>query len=74
MRRMAQQTGLSKSSVHRLTQAMERRGVHPASWWWETEEGRRWWTRLVVATPRSLRSQARRGERHDMCVLRSSAP
>ena len=42
VRRMAQQTGLSKSSVHRLTQAMERRGGHPESWLWETEDGRRW--------------------------------
>jgi Family of unknown function (DUF6399)/IclR helix-turn-helix domain len=50
VRRIAQQTGLSKSSVHRLTQAMERRGVHPESWVWETEDGRRWLTRLVVAT------------------------
>src|SRR5687768_248829 len=50
MRRMAQQTGLSKSSVHRLTQAMERRDVHPESWLWETEDGRQWLTRLVVAT------------------------
>jgi DNA-binding Lrp family transcriptional regulator len=50
VRRIAQQTGLSKSSVHRLTQAMERRGRHPESWLWETEEGRRWLTRLVVAT------------------------
>ena len=50
VRRIALQTGLSKSSVHRLTQAMERRGVHPESWVWETEEGRRWLTRLVVAT------------------------
>ena len=50
MRRIAQQTGLSKSSVHRLTQAMERRDVHPESWLWETTEGRRWLTRLVVAT------------------------
>jgi len=47
---MAQQTGFSKSSVHRLTQAMERRDVHPESWWWETAEGHRWLTRLVVAT------------------------
>ena len=31
-------------------QAMERRGRHPESWLWETEEGRRWLTRLVVAT------------------------
>ena len=50
VRRIAQQTGLSKSSVHRLQQAMERRDVHPESWLWETAEGRRWLTRLVVAT------------------------
>jgi len=50
VRRIAQQTGLSKSSVHRLQQAMARRGRHPESWLWETEEGRRWLTRLVVAT------------------------
>jgi Family of unknown function (DUF6399)/IclR helix-turn-helix domain len=50
IRRMAQQTGLSKSSVHRLTQAMERRNSHPESWFWETAEGRQWLTRLVVAT------------------------
>src|SRR5712692_6323399 len=50
VRRIAQQTGLSKSSVHRLQQAMERRNSHPESWFWETEEGRLWLTRLVVAT------------------------
>lgn len=50
VRRLAQQTGLSKSSVHRLQQAMARRGGHPASWFWETEAGRQWFTRLVVAT------------------------
>ena len=44
------QTGLSKSSVHRLTQAMERRNSHPESWFWETADGRHWLTRLVVAT------------------------
>ncbi len=49
VRRIAQQTGLSKSSVHRLKQARERRGVHPESWWWETEDGRRGLRRLVVA-------------------------
>ena len=47
---MAQQTGLSKSSVHRLQHAMERRNSHPESWLWETEDGRQWLTRLVVAT------------------------
>jgi Family of unknown function (DUF6399)/IclR helix-turn-helix domain len=50
VRRVAHQTGLSKSSVHRLQRAMTRRGRHPESGWWETEEGRRWLTRLVVAT------------------------
>ena len=50
LRRLAQKTGLSKSRVPRLQQAMARRGGHPASWWWETEEGRQWLTRLVVAT------------------------
>jgi Family of unknown function (DUF6399)/IclR helix-turn-helix domain len=50
VRRIAQQTGLSKSSVHRLQQAMARRDVHAESWLWETAEGRCWLTRLVVAT------------------------
>ena len=50
VRRLAQQTGFSKSSVHRLQQAMERRNGHPESWFWETEDGRCWLTRLVVAT------------------------
>ncbi len=50
VRRLAQKTGLSQSSVHRLQQAMARRGGHPESWLWETEEGRQGFTRLVVAT------------------------
>jgi hypothetical protein len=50
IRHLAQQTGLSKSSVHRLQQAMERRHSHPESWCWETEDGRAWLPRLVVAT------------------------
>ena len=49
MRQIACQTGLSKSSVHRLSQAMEQRNSHPESWFWETQEGRRWLIRLVVA-------------------------
>jgi hypothetical protein len=49
IRQVARQTGLSKSSVHRLGQAMGRRNSHPESWLWETEEGHRWLTRLVVA-------------------------
>ena len=50
VRRVARQTGFSKSSVHRLTQAMQRRDNHPESWFWETADGRQWLTRLVVAT------------------------
>ena len=42
VRHIAQQTGLSKSSVHRLRQAMERRNGSPESWLWETADGRRW--------------------------------
>jgi hypothetical protein len=49
IRQVARQTGLSKSSVHRLGQAMARRNQHPESWFWETEAGRRWLIRLVVA-------------------------
>jgi DNA-binding IclR family transcriptional regulator len=50
VRRIAHQTGCSKSSVHRLQQAIARRGRYPESWLWETEEGRGWLIRLVVAT------------------------
>jgi hypothetical protein len=50
VRRLALQTGRSKSSVPRLTQAIERRNSHPDSWFWETTEGWQWLTRLVVAT------------------------
>jgi len=49
IRQVACQTGLSKSSVHRLGRAMDRRNGHPESWFWETEEGHRWLIRLVVA-------------------------
>ena len=47
---MTQQTGLSRSSVHRLTQAMARRGGPLESWLWETADGRQELTRLVIAT------------------------
>jgi len=50
VRCIAQRTGFSTSSVHRLQQAMERRHSHPESWVWATEDGRRWFTRLIVAT------------------------
>src|ERR671925_661386 len=50
IRRLAARTGLSKSSVHRHLQAMDRRDRHPESSLWETEAGRVWLIRLVVAT------------------------
>jgi DNA-binding transcriptional ArsR family regulator len=50
IRRLAEQTGLSKSSVHRHLEAMERRDCYPESGLWETEAGRAWLLRLVVAT------------------------
>ena len=51
VRQLAQQTGLSTRSVHRLQQAMERRNRPPESWLWETEGGRQWLRWLVVASP-----------------------
>src|SRR5215471_216686 len=50
IRSLADRTGLSKSSVHRYLQAMDRRDRHPESSFWETEAGRAWLIRLVVAT------------------------
>jgi hypothetical protein len=50
IRCLAERTGLSKSSVHRHLQARDRRDRYPESWFWETEAGRTWLIRLVVAT------------------------
>src|SRR5499426_2495171 len=50
IRHLAEQTGLSKSSVHRHLQTIERRDRHPESSLWETEAGRTWLIRLMVAT------------------------
>jgi hypothetical protein len=41
---------MAKRSVHRLQQAMARRGGYPESRLWETEAGRQWVPRRVVAT------------------------
>jgi Family of unknown function (DUF6399)/IclR helix-turn-helix domain len=49
IRRLADRTGLSKSSVHRHLQAIDRRDRYPESSLWETEAGRAWLIRLVVA-------------------------
>src|SRR6267143_779415 len=50
VRRLAERTGLSKSSVHRHLQTIERRDRHPESSLWETEAGRAWLIRLIAAT------------------------
>jgi hypothetical protein len=50
IRSLADRTGLSKSSVHRHLQAMDRRDRSPESSLWETPAGRAWLIRLVVAT------------------------
>jgi hypothetical protein len=42
VRRMAHRTGFSKRRVQRLQQAMARCDRHPESWFWATEDGRRW--------------------------------
>jgi hypothetical protein len=49
IRSLADRTGFSKSSVHRHLQAMERGDRYPESFFWETEAGRAWLIRLVVA-------------------------
>src|SRR4029434_2853844 len=49
IRQVAQCTGFSKSSVHRLKQAIERRDGYPESWLWETAEGHGCLLRLGVA-------------------------
>jgi hypothetical protein len=50
VRSLAERTGLSKSSVHRHLQTIHRRDGYPESSLWETEAGRTWLIRLVVAT------------------------
>ena len=50
IRSLADRTRLSKSSVHRHLQAMDRRDRYPESSCWETPAGRAWLIRLVVAT------------------------
>jgi hypothetical protein len=50
IRRLAERTGFSKSSVHRHLQAIDRRDRYPESKLWETPEGRDWLIRLVIAT------------------------
>ena len=46
---IAAATGLSKSSVHRHQQAIQRRNQYAESLWWETEVGSQWLKLLVIA-------------------------
>lgn len=50
IRSLADRTGLSKSSGQRHLQTIELRERHPESSLWETEAGRAWLIRLIVAT------------------------
>ena len=50
IRSLADRIGLSKSSVHRHLQAIDRRDRYPESSFWETKAGHTWLIRLVVAT------------------------
>lgn len=50
IRNAAKRTGMSKSSVHRHKQAIERRQTCPESSLWESSEGYQWLVRLVWAT------------------------
>jgi Family of unknown function (DUF6399)/IclR helix-turn-helix domain len=50
LRALAQALGMSKSSVHRHQQAMQRRQQHPESALWESPAGAAWLKLLVLAT------------------------
>ncbi len=45
---IAAATGISKSSVHRHQQGIQRRNQYPESEWWETAAGSAWLKRLVI--------------------------
>ncbi len=46
---IAEATGISRSSVHRHQQSIERCQHYPESKWWDTAEGYQWLVRLVIA-------------------------
>jgi hypothetical protein len=46
---LTEATGLSRSSVHRHQQAIERANQHPESGWWDSAVGYQWLVRLVIA-------------------------
>src|SRR5262245_19870103 len=74
IRSLADRTGLSKSSVHRHLQAMDRRDRYPESSLWETEAGRPWLIRLLVATLFVFGRKRRGGSRDPQRVLGASSP
>lgn len=47
---IASATGISKSSVQRHQQGIQRRNQYPESEWWETEAGSAWLKRLVLGS------------------------
>ena len=49
-RAIAQETNLSKSSVHRLYHRIKRRNQYPESSLWENDQGQKWLRLLVLAT------------------------
>jgi hypothetical protein len=50
LRKIAKATGLPKDSVRRALNAFKKRNQYPESEFWETEAGRAWLRRLVLAT------------------------
>jgi len=50
IRKIAEATGIAKSSVHRHQQAIERRNQYPESELWETAGGGQWLRLLVLGT------------------------
>jgi hypothetical protein len=50
IRKIAEATGIAKSSVHRHQQAIERRNQYPESELWETAAGGEWLRLLVLGT------------------------
>jgi predicted transcriptional regulator len=50
VRAIAQTLGMSKSSVHRHQQALQRRQQYPESTFWDSTAGAQWLKILVLAT------------------------
>lgn len=50
LRKIAKATGFGKDSVRRALKALKKRNQYPESEFWETEAGKAWLRRLVLAT------------------------